>query len=205
MSSNKEIFTKIYKTNYWRSKESFSGPGAELRQTVVIRKELPILFKDFNIKTMLDIPCGDFNWMKEVDFTLLTQYIGADIVSELICLNITKYGNDKRKFIELDITKDNLPVSDLIFCRDCFVHLSFDDIFRSINNIKCSKSKFLLTTIFNRESKNINTHNVKWRPINLEIPPFNLCRPIKFIDTDFTDNGKQHPGNGMGLWRISDL
>lgn len=203
--NNKEIFTKIYKTNHWGSKESFSGPGAELRQTIAIRKELPILFNDFNIKTMLDIPCGDFNWMKEVDFESLVQYIGADIVSELIQLNIKKYSDNKKKFIELDITKDDLPISDLIFCRDCLVHLSFDDIFKSIDNIKRSKSKFFLATTFNHENKNVDTYNAKWRPINLEISPFNFCRPIKFVDTDFTDNGKQHLGNGMGFWRISDL
>lgn len=205
MNDNKEIFTRIYKTNYWRSKESFSGPGAELRQTVIVRKELPIIVNDLNIKTILDIPCGDFNWMREINFELLMKYIGADIVGELVHSNMRKYGDDRREFVELDIIKDNLPMSDLIFCRDCFVHFSFSDIFKAMNNIRRSKSKYLLMTTFNRENKNIDTYNAKWRPINFQISPFNFCAPIKFVDTNFTDNGRQHFGNGMGLWRVSDL
>ncbi|MEK7163047.1 MAG: methyltransferase domain-containing protein [Patescibacteria group bacterium] len=202
---NKKEFTRIYKTNHWGSNESFSGPGSELRQTIVIREELPILFNEFNIRSMLDIPCGDFNWMKKVNLSLLNQYIGADIVSEVINLNVKKYENDKYKFVELDLIKNNLPKVDLVFCKDCLVHLSFQDIFKAINNIKKSESTYLLLTNFNKEVENIDTRNVKWRPLNFQIPPFNFCDPIKSIDINFTNNGKQHPGNGMALWKISDL
>ena len=43
---------------------------------------------------MLDIPCGDFYWMKEVDLKDI-EYIGADIVDELI-----KKNNDKFKAVK---------------------------------------------------------------------------------------------------------
>ena len=60
-----------------------SGPGSDVNQTSLITKELFALFKDLNIRTMLDIPCGDFNWMKDVDLNSI-DYTGADIVEELI-------------------------------------------------------------------------------------------------------------------------
>jgi len=202
---NKKIFTKIYETNHWKSRESVSGPGSELRQTVTIRGELPHVFEDLGIRTVLDIPCGDFNWMKHVDFSSISNYIGADIVAEIISVNNIKYGNQKIKFMELDITQDELPKSDLVFCRDCFVHLTFDEIFVAIDNIKKSKSKYLLVTTFNKEKVNTDTRNAKWRPLNFQIPPFDFCAPVKFIDTDFTDGDRQHPGNGMGLWQINHL
>lgn len=203
--SNKEVFTNICLSNYWGSVESCSGPGSELRQTRVIRNKLPKLIERFGIRTMLDIPCGDFNWMKEVDLSRISSYIGADIVDYLVYSNSIKYGNKNRKFVGLDLTQDFLPRVDLIFCRDCLVHLNFRDIFKSISNIKRSNSTFLLLTHYNKEPENIDTENARWRPINFQISPFNFCSPIFYIGTNFTNNGKQHPGNGMGLWKIADL
>jgi len=204
-NTNKEIFTTIFRTNHWKSKESVSGPGAEMRQTREIRKTLPNIFKQFRIKTILDIPCGDFNWMRAVDLSMIDKYIGADIVTELIKSNITKYSDNKKEFIELDITKDCLPKVNLIFSRDCFVHLKNEDIHNALNNIKKSDSTFLLTTTYIYGDTNSDTYNGKWRPINLNKEPFNLPPYSEYINTDFRDKGKNHPGNGMALWRISDL
>ena len=39
---------------------SFSGTGSNLDQTKEIIKKLPILIKNYKIKSILDIPCGDF-------------------------------------------------------------------------------------------------------------------------------------------------
>ena len=47
-------------------------------QTEKIVKEIDFLFQKLNISTVLDIPCGDFNWMKKIDFAgkNLTAEIG---------------------------------------------------------------------------------------------------------------------------------
>jgi hypothetical protein len=62
-----QVFTNIYDTRAWHSKESISGNGSELIQTEQIINELPVLLKKYNITSMLDIPCGDFNWMQHVN------------------------------------------------------------------------------------------------------------------------------------------
>lgn len=59
-------FTSIYRNNGWGSLESRSGAGSTLASTANIRRELPGLVERLNIRTLLDAPCGDFNWMKEV-------------------------------------------------------------------------------------------------------------------------------------------
>ena len=67
MKSNlEEWFSHIYLNNRWNSKESRSGKGSELIQTVEVRKIIPDIIKKYNIKSILDIPCGDFNYMKEI-------------------------------------------------------------------------------------------------------------------------------------------
>jgi len=148
--SVEEIFARIYKGKGWRLGESVSGPGSDLVYTETISKELPRLVQDLGVKTLLDIPCRDFNWMKEISLDL-DLYIGADIVEELIMLNNQRYAQDNsfpRRFEKLDVARDRLPKVDLVLCRDCLVHLSSDDIFKALQNIKKSGSKYLLCTTY---------------------------------------------------------
>ena len=138
--SNKDIFRNIYLNNTWGDKYSYSGTGSNLIQTKTLRKEIPNIIEKYKIKSILDIPCGDFYWMKELDFKDI-NYIGADIVPDLIQKNTKEFTENNINFKILDLTSDSLPYSDLIFCRDCLVHLSFEDIFKALENIKQTKSK----------------------------------------------------------------
>src|SRR4051794_14532620 len=64
--NTRDIFTKIYRNNWFNGRNSVSGPGSEIEQTRVLIEELPRLFADLDISTLLDIPCGDFHWMNNV-------------------------------------------------------------------------------------------------------------------------------------------
>ena len=77
-----DIFTEIAKENFWTESESVSGIGSAMAQTAEIRRHLPDVFFRFNIQSMLDIPCGDFNWMQHIDLANI-QYTGGDIVKNL--------------------------------------------------------------------------------------------------------------------------
>jgi hypothetical protein len=61
------LFDRVYKEHRLRSADSKSGPGSSLDQTAVIRDRLPKLLAKLGIKSVLDIPCGDLNWMQHVD------------------------------------------------------------------------------------------------------------------------------------------
>mgnify|MGYP003643190026 CR=1 FL=1 len=172
----KDSFTSIYHTNKWGSAESKSGRGSELSQTKHISDYIPFVVDQFNIGSILDIPCGDFNYMKNID--LGCDYIGADIVSELIENNKNKYPNIR--FECLDITCDELPRCDLILVRDCFVHLCNESVIKSIENIKKSGAKYLLTTSFCDAEFNKDLPSQGWRKINIELSPFNMVRLEKF-------------------------
>ena len=82
--SNEDRFTWIYKKKIWSKGESRSGPGSTLKYTENLRKQLPILFQKYSIQKIFDAPCGDFNWMRLVVDKLDVNYLGADIVPELI-------------------------------------------------------------------------------------------------------------------------
>ena len=194
-------FINIYYKRLWGNKESVSGPGSSLRQTSTIRKEIPILIKDLNIKSILDAPCGDFNWMSKVELNI-DKYFGCDIVPQIIERNKKKYEDGIKKFKVLDITKNKLPKVDLILCRDCLVHLSNKRIFYTLRNFKLSKSKYLLTTIFTNTSKNRNIFTGSWRPINLQLKPFYFSKPIKLINENYAQNNNKYSDKSLGLWEL---
>jgi SAM-dependent methyltransferase len=183
MSDLKEVFSKIFESNDWGSGESVSGLGSELKSTEKIREEIPELIKKFKIKSFLDIPCGDFNWMSKVDLDGV-DYIGADIVDSLIQKNKEKF--PEINFKVLDITKDELPKVDLIFVRDLFGHFSYESIENAMINILSSGTKYLLTTSFTKWDYNVNIENGGWRPINLLITPFRF-KPIYLINENCTE------------------
>ena len=56
-----EIFTEYYKENYWSNDESLSGSGSETQNVKNIINTLPDILSEINAKSILDIPCGDFN------------------------------------------------------------------------------------------------------------------------------------------------
>lgn len=201
-SSVEDIFTDIYKTNSWGCKDSRSGPGSDLIQTKTIREKLPELFKKLKIISLLDIPCGDFNWLSKVDLSFIS-YMGADIVSENVNHNNKKYAMKNRKFHKLNILEDELPKVDLIFCRDLFIHFSFKNIFTAIENIKKNGSKYLLTTSYPSTKKNNDILSGKWGPLNLLIPPFSFPPPLSEIDENSSEKGV--PNKSLLLWKIEDL
>lgn len=202
----KTIFSHIYKSGGFSiAADPISGSGATVTQTERVRDEIPKILKQINAKTIIDAPCGDFNWMKEVDLNDY-QYVGIDIVEELVKKNDAEYANEKRTFLVRDIVKDSLPTADLILCRDCFVHLSNSDILRAIANFKRSGALYLLTTTFTRVETNKNLVSGRgWRPINLEMPPFNFPEPLKIIDENCTEGDGIYSDKSLALWKVSSL
>ena len=154
--NKKNIFQLIYKNNYWDSKESVSGPGSDLKSTENIRRELPLLISKYGIKNILDVPCGDFNWMKKVLDKLDIDYLGCDIVEELIEKNKNFYTTDKIKFSKLDLVEEILPDSDLLVCRALFYHLDFLSINKILRNLKQANIKYILLSNCPRSDNHIN-------------------------------------------------
>ena len=113
----KEIFTGIFRENKWNCAESASGAGSTLGWTKNLRAGLPIILKGLNIKTFLDVPCGDFNWAKEVDWGD-AHYIGGDIVESLREKNMELYEDERTSFKQIDLSKDTLAKADIILVRE---------------------------------------------------------------------------------------
>lgn len=202
--STENVFTDIFIGNEWGGHDSVSGRGSDTDQTRVITSKLPIVFCEFNIETILDIPCDDFYWMNNIDMEGF-DYIGADIVLDLIQMNSQKFAKDNIHFCKLNLIEDSLPKVDLIFCRDCFVHFSFEDIFLALHNICDSGSTYFLTTTFADRQHNPDIITGQWRPLNIEINPFIFPLPLTIINEECTEGGGAFQDKSLGLYRIADI
>ena len=221
--SLKEIFQDVY-TN-WRFggwPESKSGGGSTMEETEIIRQQIKQIIKDKEIKSVIDAPCGDFNWMKDIVYSF-ESYTGCDIVPEIIADN-QKYANSIIKFQELDLTQGEIPEADLLITRDVIGHLTLEDGKKVIANILKSKCKYLLTTTwYNPTDENyFQTHinhdrevtlDRQWEagaaqfyPVCLHSEPFNLPKPEFYVEekpvVDGYENGVR---KGLAFYDLDKL
>ena len=204
IAKSNDIFTEIFNTNYWGNVESISGSGSTLQQTEILRAKLPLLLSSLKIKSILDAPCGDLNWIRTVDLDQY-EYIGIDIVEQLILNNQRIFPN--KIFLLGNILDDSLPKVDLILCRDCLVHFPNNYIKQALKNFKKSGSKYLLTTIFTNPKRRVNIEISmgEWRPIDLQRDPFNLKKPILIINEKCTESNNIFNDKSLALWDLSEL
>jgi hypothetical protein len=201
--SKTEIFEEIYRSRSWGSSESVSGDGSELRYTVHLREALPRLFTRFGITKILDAPCGDLNWMREVIAKTGINYTGVDIVRPLI-ESLAPLQTSSISIKHGDIRDMIFPDVDLWMCRDCWIHLSTQDIEKSLKGFKASRIPYLLTTtyIFDHPTENTDIETGSFRFLDLFSPPFSFPKPAVFAIDDWIP---PFPRRRLALWRREDL
>ena len=199
-----DYFSKIYAKQLFGRSESASGPGSSLDAATTIINQIPPLFSRYSIKTIADVPCGDLNWIQNLDLQNI-DYSGYDIVPDLINSLKTKHPNFR--FNVFDATSEVLPKKDLIICRDLLVHLTLEQSNNALTNFKKSGSRYLLSTTFIENSINkelvIPKIGVGWRPLNLEKAPFNLGKPLFLINEDTKEGRGKYSDKCLGLWEIN--
>ena len=192
-------FTWIYENNFWGNSESRSGNGSSLIYTESVRSKLPTVIEKYEIRSLLDGPCGDFNWMKEVVEKTGVNYHGVDIVAPIIQGLRAKSQSQTVKFSCLNLVEDSLPKSDLFFCRDLLFHLSFDDALSVLGKFLESGTPYLMTTSHVLGAKSVNSDIITgdFRLLDLTKAPFEL--PSESLET-ITDFLPPDPERVMKLW-----
>jgi hypothetical protein len=195
-----QTFQVAYALSAWGSWESGSGHGSELGATQNVIAYLPEVFRRLQVSKFLDAPCGDWNWMRQVDLSGI-DYVGADLVSSVIVRNSQQYARPGVRFIQADLTKDPLPAVDMILCRDCWVHLSFEDIAAILKNFRRTGATWLLVSNTPSHDRNRDQRTgIDWRHLNLRLPPFNFPSEIESRDDHYSDDPSP-----ITLWRLADL
>lgn len=174
-----EVFTSIYRNKIWGENQEgcgYSGPGSCLDQTVKYREFLQKFLSDHQIKSVVDMGCGDWTFSRAIDWTGV-EYKGFDVADEIVKKNIQLYGSSSIKFEVADGTQQNaLPAADLLICKEVLQHLPFSDIENFIKNL--DKYKYcLITNDVNPTGETTTNYDVErggYRCLDLTAPPFCL-------------------------------
>jgi hypothetical protein len=198
------VFTDYYRDRLASGDESVSGPGSTRAVTARFVEPLIAGIRRLGIEVLLDAPCGDFNWASPVS-DAVREYIGADVVEDLIRENLRRHAAAHRRFLVRDLIHDRLPRADAVLCRDCLVHLSFADARGALANFQRSGARYLITTTFTGDRENSDIPTGRWRPLNLERPPFNLPRPFVIVNEGYTEHAGAYADKSLAFWKLDDL
>jgi hypothetical protein len=198
------VYERMCRDHAAQGHESVSGPGSSLAQTAEIRQRLPLLLQGLGARVLLDAPCGDFNWLRDVRLGI-ESYIGVDLLEHLIRQNRERHAAPGRQFLVIDLFEGPLPAADIVLCRDYLVHLSFESIARVLRNMTMSGSRYLLATTFPGRGPNPDITDGDWRPLNLQAAPLFFPPPLRLINEKCTEGRGAFSDKSLGLWRFQDL
>jgi hypothetical protein len=198
-----------------------NGPGASLPLTENLRTELPKLLKRHHIRSMLDVACGDWNWMRYVDLTKLQNYYGWDVDPELVLrsrerakhlsgrLAIEGVSTPFTHFEVRNIADTNFPNVDCILARHILIHFPNDWIGSILDKMRASPAKYLLTSNFPGETNEFiyNPAAYTWigymeHPVNLDEPPFSLSNKVDAIQEQTGPAGVLTYPHELALYRL---
>lgn len=211
MNNQKETITNLFKQYELDNDQSIPRPGhcgsgSTIWFTETIRKNLVPFLEKHNIKSMLDAPCGDFSWMSLIEFPSDFDYLGADLHVNLIKRNIKTYN---KAFMVLNIIDDFLPKKDVMFVRDCLIHMSDNLRMKFFRNFLFSNIKYLMITSHpthfeNKDLGDFRINGGNYEPVNWTFPPWNFPDPIDSCeDYDLNWNEhtlRKHPYRRMSMW-----
>jgi hypothetical protein len=184
--SRKHVFTTIYKTNGWGCQETVSGPGATEAKTKTLRETLLPSLTQLRVRSVVDIGCGDCQWMGLVNFNKESiqsiQYIGVDIVDELILTNQKQNTDMNKMFQQMDVLEDPPETADCWIARDFLGQYSFASISIFFQKFLESTTKILALTSI-ACSSNVDGEDGSYRPLNLSLPPFEF-KGVKTLPDD---------------------
>lgn len=198
--AREEHFTGFWRDNVWGDAESRSGSGSNLEVTAPLRAALPLLLRDLGVRSLLDVPCGDFFWMRHVDLTGV-DYTGADIVGSMIDELNRDHSAANVRFVRLDVICDALPKTDAVMIRDLLLHLPTALVFDVLRNVRVSGAQFLIASTFTDPTVNVDVEMGHHRYLNLAVAPFSLPEPVR----DLPDGLGDRPDKVLAVWRTSDL
>jgi hypothetical protein len=200
----RRVFAAIHATKSWGSAESASGPGSTRERAATFLDELVRLVRSLGVATLLDAPCGDFNWTAPLA-DAVEAYVGVDVVPAIIQENRRRSATPRRRFLCRDMIRQRLPRADLVFCRDALVHLCETDVFAALASFRRTGARHLIATTFVGDRPNPDIRTGEWRPLNMERPPFRFPAPLALVDEHCEHTGGIYRDKRLGLWRLDDL
>jgi hypothetical protein len=192
-SGSSPMLTKedFYSNADWppRERKSNSGLGSNLGYST--KKSLDIIRKTistFNVSAMIDIPCGDANWIFDSwETDSLKLYIGLDVVQEVTRRNAERLRFHSNKIFRhwdgttcplpkyKDVFSDRVRAADMVHSRDVIQHLPPDQGVVFLCNVFLSGARVFVSTSY-PGGDNIFNQDATYVQNNLHASPYDLSR-----------------------------
>jgi len=165
-----EAFTDVYQRNDW---DVGSGRGSTPDNTVEYRKLIERFIHTHEIKSVIDIGCGDWQFSRLIEWGDV-EYLGIDTVPAVVEANRKRFG-PRYRFECRDVTNDKLPPTDLLLMKDVLQHWPNSAIQTFLPRLK--NYRFAILTNDGCPSPRLNTEirMTGYRPLDLRQPPFSVA------------------------------
>ena len=180
-----DIFDQIYENSYWGKG---SGGGSSPEATQPYKVFLEDFIRQYQIQSIVDLGCGDWQFSKFLDFGGAT-YIGIDASKRVIANNQKLFTRLGVSFANLPRNHHDIPSADLLVCKDVLMHLSTKEV-RDIlsilpnykyalitNDVPCLSAFGAILLKLRRPFSPIVNREIKtgdFRVLDPTQPPFNL-------------------------------
>jgi len=181
-----KIFRSIYLNRGWFNG---SGSGSLPENTEEYRIFLQDFMRTHDIKTVLDLGCGDWQSTKLIDWKQL-EYTGIDVVHQVINDVRKTHEADNVHFVCDDVTECELPPADLVIIKDVLQHWPNEIVQKFLTRLKAYKYVLITNTVEIQDSSkqksaqtvrpvNTDIQLGEGRPLDLTKPPFNVpCKEL---------------------------
>lgn len=173
-----EVFTEMYRLKQFGTNEvgeGHSGGGSTLAATKTYRQFLQDFLKAYDIHSVVDLGCGDWEFSKAIDWHGI-DYYGYDVVDFIVERNRAKYQDSNIHFIHSDGIATELVPADLLICKDVLQHLPNEDIMTLLEQLPLFKYCLITNDVdpSSGTSSNPDIQRGGFRPVDLTQPPFLL-------------------------------
>jgi len=188
------IFTRVYETNEWGTNQNSeyngsSGPGS----SIDLNKDsyVPFLKKfiiENNIKSVVDLGCGDFRCGKLIYDDLNVSYTGYDAYKKVVDYNSKTHELPKYFFMHLDFcnNKERIVNGDLCILKDVIQHWSLNSINTFLDYLISNKKfKYILVcNCCNQLEDNTDIPDGSWRHLSCDFLPLKKYGFTKIYNYD---------------------
>lgn len=185
-----EVFTEIYDKSKWDENTSNTGSNIDFNKKYI--PFLKELISTYDIQTIADLGCGDFDCGSLIYNDLNIIYQGYDIDKQTIDnLVHRQYTTSKFTFTRLDVfsNKEHIVSGDLCILKDVLQHWSLLKIYILLEYLtKERKFKYILIVNCDGQTEdNADIKDGKWRPLNSKYFPLKRYKSV----IQGTYNGKE--------------
>jgi len=167
----RDRFESIYATGEWGIG---SGDGSDARDNAGYVKFLQRFLKDQQIKSVVDLGCGDWQTSRFVDWSGI-HYRGFDLVRPVIEQNTASFGSPTVEFAVFSGDFADLPAADLLIVKDVLQHWSNETVRGFLPTLQRYPYSLVTNCIFSRGSTaNNDITDGGFRRLDMRLPPFSL-------------------------------